>query len=376
MGLQSYTVSFTVDDGVSWTALTNVQNIQFSIGRQAQLDQIKSSYGSFELRYPTGYASPVTALVSGTVVRIQNTTGTPYTVWLGKIDNVTVQYGIPYAGGVGPQDYVNVTIEGAFAALGRMQGNGYSMAAGTITSQMTAASTETGLSLTFDGTAAQTLAATTINSTWGDWINRVCQSTNSRIWDSFDYLSTAVISPFSSNVNTVNFSDTANDSTNQVYNQINFDSLADNFYTQVTVTPESFGEATVTKVGATVPYRTYQTNTLNASTAQASDYASYLLSNYDTPRFAISSFSCMAEAQVSFQLDKIGAVNTLAYAPGTQVAVAFRGTTYQCIIEGVNVSASPAGAMFTYYVSGADLNAYLILDNATFGVLDANKLGY
>jgi hypothetical protein len=376
MGLQSYTVSFTVDDGVSWTALTNVQNIQFSIGRQAQLDQIKSSYGSFEMRYPTGYASPVTALVSGTVVRIQNTTGTPYTVWLGKIDNVTVQYGIPFAGGVGPQDYVNVTIEGAFAALGRMQGNGYSMAAGTITSQMTDASTETGLSLTFDGTAAQTLAATTINSTWGDWVNRVCQSTNSRIWDSFDYLSTAVISPFSSNVSTVNFSDTANNSTNQVYNQINFDSLADNFYTQVTVTPESFGEATVTKVGATVPYRTYQTNTLNASTGQASDYASYLLSNYDTPRFAISSFSCMAEAQASFQLDKIGAANTLAYAPGTQVAVAFRGTTYQCIIEGVNVSASPAGAMFTYYVSGADLNAYLILDNTTFGVLDANKLGY
>jgi hypothetical protein len=376
MGLQSYTVSFTVDDGVSWTALTNVQNIQFSIGRQAQLDQIKSSYGSFEMRYPTGYASPVTALVSGTVVRIQNTTGTAYTVWLGKIDNVTVQYGIPFAGGVGPQDYVNVTIEGAFAALGRMQGNGYSMAAGTITSQMTAASTQTGLSLTFDGTAAQTLAATTINSTWGDWVNRVCQSTNSRIWDSFDYLSTAVISPFSSNVSTLNFSDTANDSTNQVYNQINFDSLADNFYTQVTVTPESFGEATVTKVGATVPYRTYQTNTLNASTAQASDYASYLLSNYDTPRFAISSFSCMAEAQASFQLDKIGAVNTLAYAPGTQVGVAFRGTTYQCIIEGVNVSASPAGAMFTYYVSGADLNAYLILDNTTFGVLDANKLGY
>jgi hypothetical protein len=374
MGLQSYTVSFTVDDGVSWTALTDVQNIQFSIGRQAQLDQIKSSYGSFEMRYPTGYASPVTALVSGTVIRIQNTTGTAYTVFTGRIDNVTAQYGIPYAGGVGQADYLNVTFEGAFAALGRMQGNGYSMAAGTITSQMTAASTETGLSLSFDGSTS--LAATTINSTWGDWVNRVCQSTNSRIWDSFDYLSTAVISPFSSNVNTVNFSDTANDATNQVYNLINFDSLADNFYTQVTVTPESFGEATVTKVGATAPYRTYQANTLNNSTLQASDYASYLLGNYDTPRFAISSFSCMAEAQASFQLDKIGAVNTLAYAPGTQVGVTFRGTTYQCIIEGVTVSATPAGAMFTYYVSGADLNAYLILDNATFGVLDANKLGY
>jgi hypothetical protein len=84
----------------------------------------------------------------------------------------------------------------------------------------------------------------------------------------------------------------------------------------------------------------------------------------------------MAEAQASFQLDKIGGSSILAQSPGTQVGVTFRGTTYQCIIEGVTVSATPAGAMFTYYVSGADLNAYLILDNATFGVLDANKLGY
>jgi hypothetical protein len=40
------------------------------------------------------------------------------------------------------------------------------------------------------------------------------------------------------------------------------------------------------------------------------------------------------------------------------------------------MSARPGGASFTYYVSGADLNAYLILDNTTFGRLDYNKLGY
>jgi hypothetical protein len=125
-----------------------------------------------------------------------------------------------------------------------------------------------------------------------------------------------------------------------------------------------------------VPYRAYQANTLNASTSQATDYANYLLANYGTARFAISSFTCMAEAQSSFQLDKIGTMGLLAYSPGTQVGVAFRGTTYQCIIEGVTMSATPAGASFTYYVSGADLNAYLILDNATFGRLDYNKLGY
>jgi len=84
----------------------------------------------------------------------------------------------------------------------------------------------------------------------------------------------------------------------------------------------------------------------------------------------------MAEAQSSFQLDKIGGASVLAQAPGTQVGVTFRGTTYQCIIEGVTMSATPAGASFTYYVSGADLNAYLILNNTTFGRLDYNRLGY
>ena len=375
MPLQTYTVSYSTD-GITYTALTNVQNIQFSLGRQAQLDQVKASTGSFEMRYPTGFASPITALVAGTRVRVQNTTGVAYTIWSGRIDNVSAEYGIPYAGGVGQADYLSVSMEGAFAVTGRMQGNNYAMAAGSIVSQMSNASTQTGLTFYFGGPSSTTLAATTVSTTWGDWVSRVCQSTNSRIWDAFDSLSVSVISPFAVSINSVNFSDTANNSTNQVYSKINFDSLADNFYTQVTVTPESFGAATVTQAGASVPYRAYQANTLNASTSQATDFAQYLLANYGTARFAISSFTCMAEAQSSFQLDKIGAFDNLAYSPGTQVGVTFRGTTYQCIIEGVTMSATPAGALFTYYVSGADLNAYLVLDNPTFGTLDNNKLGY
>jgi hypothetical protein len=218
------------------------------------------------------------------------------------------------------------------------------------------------------------MAATTVSSTWGDWVARVCQTTNARIREFGN--ATTLVSPFNSNVSTINFSDVANNSTNQVYSKINFDSLADNFYTQVTVTPESFGAATVTQSGAAVPYRAYQTNTLNASNSQATDYANYLLGNYGTARFAISSFTCIAEAQADFQLDVIGASSSIILSAGTQVGVTFRGTTYQCLIEGVSVTATPANALYTYYVSGADLNAYLILDNTVFGTLDNNKLGY
>ena len=375
MALQSYTVAYSTD-GSTFTDLTNVQNIVINLGRSAQLDQIKTSTAFFEMRYPTGYASPIASLVTGTFIRIRNTTGTPYDLWFGKINDISAKYGIPYASNVGQADFLSVSCEGPFADLGRMQGNNYAMAADTITNQITAANLQTGVSIGANFVPTSSLAATTVSGTWADWAARVCQSTNSRMWDSVGSKKFFIVSPFFSNVSTINFSDTTNNATNQVYKQINFDSLADNFYTQVTVTPESYSAATVTQSGATTPYRTYSTNTINASTAQATDFANYLLGNYSTARFAISSFTCSAEAQSSFQLDKIGYNALLTRAPGSQVSVAFRGTTYQCIIEGVTMSATPAGASFTYYVSGADLNAYLLLDNAVFGQLDYNKLGY
>lgn len=368
MALQTYQVAYKL--GATNFVLSNVQSIQVSIGREAQLDQIKTSTGNFVMRYPTGYASPITALVPGTGIVIINAIS-GLKVFEGYISNVTAEYGIPYVSNVGESDYLVVSFEGAFAAAGRMQGNNYSMAADSISAQCINCKNQTDLQVSFSS-PANTLAATTVNGTWADWLARVCQSTNSRLRENDDQI--VINSPFVIDVSTINFSDVANDATNQVYNQINFDSLADNFYTQVTVNTESFGSVTVTKSGATAPFRTYETNTLNASIGQATDFANFLLGTYSTPIFAISSFTCSAESQAVFKLDSIGpGINLIQ---GTQTNVTFRGTTYVCIIEGVTISATPAGASYTFYVSGADLNAYLILDNAIFGKLDSNRLGY
>jgi hypothetical protein len=67
---------------------------------------------------------------------------------------------------------------------------------------------------------------------------------------------------------------------------------------------------------------------------------------------------------------------SLSTYPGFQVNVTFRGTVFTCIIEGVSMTATPESSRYTFYLSGADLNAYLILDNTVFGTLDNNKLGY
>jgi hypothetical protein len=120
-------------------------------------------------------------------------------------------------------------------------------------------------------------------------------------------------------------------------------------------------------------------NTLNASTSQATDYANYLLNNFTAAPLAITSFSCLANAQNFFKLWNLatsGGSLEIGTCVGAQVSVAFRGTTYQCIIEGAAFSAVPGEARYTYYVSPADQNAYLILNNATFGKLDFNRLGY
>jgi hypothetical protein len=69
-------------------------------------------------------------------------------------------------------------------------------------------------------------------------------------------------------------------------------------------------------------------------------------------------------------------VALFAYLVGSRVSVVFRGTTYFSIIEGVTVTATPESSRYTYYLSGQDLNNYLILNNTVFGTLDYNKLGY
>jgi len=369
---QNYEVEISPDNMV-FTALSNVQNIAVSIGRQRQLNAYNASRVTVTLRYPTGFVTPNTDLVSGNFCAINNLTTSQF-IFTGVINNVDVSYGIPYAGGVGQADFLTFTAEGSFSRYGRSQGNNYAMAADTLYEQLIDCTTQSGLSVQTLSTNTQAMAATTVSSTWGDWLNKVLVTINGRIWDSQAAGITTVVTPFTLATATVNFSDVANNATNQVYDQISFGSYADNYYTQVTVDPESFAEAKVQT--GTAPFRTLLTNTFNASTAQATDYANYLLSNYDEQGQALLSISCLAEAQSTFKLDALSTAVSLPIYPGTQVTVTFRGTVFNCVIEGVSMTATPESSRYTFYLSGADLNAYLILDNTVFGKLDNNKLGY
>lgn len=369
-------VEYKLEYGATYATLTtvadNLQNVNLSYGRQAQLDQYNANTASVTLRYPNGYASPDALFITDTWVRISirlTVLSGWQQLWVGRIANVIVEYGIPYAGSVGNADYVTLLCEGNFAAFGRVQGNGYAMTAKSLSAQVGSCATETGLNIStqsgFGGT--QQFPATTINGTWGDWVNQAVLTMNGRLIDVSDGI--MLVNPYyKTSAFFGNFSDTTNDASNHCYEKIEFTSLADNYYTQVIVDPESFGSATVSTGSA--PFRTYQVNTLNNSTSQATDYANYLLSNYKTQAVRISSITCNLNAQVT-QLPAY----SMAYI-STQISVAFRGTTYQCILEGATFSGTPGQASATFYFSSADLNNYLTLDNAVYGKLDNNKLGY
>jgi len=378
MGLQSYTVAYSTD-GITFTSLTNVQNITINSGRQAQLQAVQATTATIEIRYPTGFASPIADLVTGTIIKIRNTnTIYPYPnapMLLGRISNVTAVYGIPYENNVGQSDYLAINVEGSFAALGRMQGENYVITGTDLTAQCVEASSETGLNVQRNGPNTA-IAPTTVSGTWADWVAQAALTINGRVLDITTTDEVTILSPFGQNIATTGFSDVANDINNQIYDGITFDSLGDNFYTQITVDPQDFAAVTVTKVGATAPFRTYNVNTLSASTGNATDFANYLLGNYETANFAISSITCSAEGQAVFQLDGFNNGPNFSDFVGMQIDVTFRGTVFTCLVEGVAMSANPGGASFTYYVSGADLNAYLLLGNPILGQLDNNRLGY
>jgi hypothetical protein len=378
MAVQNYTVTYyTLATGD--VALTNVVSINVNVGRQRQLDQYSASTAEIVLRYPTGYASPIAALVPGTIISVANT-ATGYKNFLGKISNVQLKFDMPYSASIGNGDYLSIMCEGGLAEFGRKSGANYAMAANTVETQLNNVQTQSGYQVSLDsGVGNMNLSATTVSGTWADYLNLAALSLNARMIDItedfYPIVRTLFLSPFLIRNSFVNFSDITNNATNQVYDQINFASYADNFYTQVTVDPEVPAAQTVQSGSA--PYRTYTVNTLNATTGQALDYANYLLNNYKTPAVAISSVSCLANAQNSMELDAMGAGPAKCGRQiGKRVTVAFRGTNYACIIEGYSFSAVPGEARYTYYVSAADLNAYLILDNATFGKLDSNRLGY
>lgn len=358
------------DIGAGEVEITNVLGVSCTVGRKAPLDAYRANTATVDIRYPSGYASPNAAYVSGTEIRITtDVNGAERQVFRGQIADVEITYGKPYYSSTGPEDILQLTCESYFATLGRAQGNNYVVAADTLGDQLTDVANEFNVLLSpvsgFGNATA--FSAATISGTVADWLNIATLTMNGRLHDAGPSVGIVVFNQYYKAANV--YGDFSDDGTStNTYTEITFDSLADNYYTQIVVDGDAL--APISVQDGSPPYRTYQVNTYNATLAQAIDYGNYLLSTYKVPQLAISSIRVFLDGQTgnpTFGCTDIG----------TKIGVKFRGTTYNCIIEGATFTGSPTTGIYaTYYVSGADLNNYLLLNDAVYGRLDFNKLGY
>ena len=124
-------VVYEVKYGATASTITNVAtdvvSVTANVGRRRQLDQYNANTASVVMRYPNGYSSPNSSWISGTWVTISVSvvgSGLFTGIFVGRISDVSVEYGIPYQGSVGNADYVTISLESNFAGWGHMQGNG------------------------------------------------------------------------------------------------------------------------------------------------------------------------------------------------------------------------------------------------------------
>lgn len=365
---QVYTVEYSTN-GTSWTALSNIESINAFIGRGSLVDQFEPSRATIVMRYPTGFSSPIAALVVGTRIRFSRSGGQE--MWRGKIRNVTATWGKPYRSGVGAADFLNIECEGALAEWGRAQGNDYTVAAANAYFQLADVAYQSGLPIgtTYDSTTSPAVGAAVVENTWANWLNQFAATLGSTIKDGSGQVGAYTkdfigLLPFS-------FSDVTNNSTTYVYDELVFDSLAADYYTQIQVDINT--GVTVTRSQGAAPYRTQRISTYSASTAQAQDLGDWLLGQFGTASFGISSVSILTSAQNSFAID---ASYQFYDWIGYRTQVTFRGTTSTMTILGVEFTADAFDSRYTFQVADSDLTPYFYLDSNTYGVLDQNKLNW
>jgi hypothetical protein len=153
---------------------------------------------------------------------------------------------------------------------------------------------------------------------------------------------------------------------------LEFDSLADNFYTQAIVTSPVVANQ-IASVGS-APFKSFTKSTYARTVAQAADLAGYLLAQGQTEVIAPTVISCVSSSQNDALLDTLGG-GRFIFLPLYYIDIKFRGVQFEARIEGATLTATPEQTRVTYNLSAQEANPFFILDDSNFGVLDQNKLG-
>lgn len=368
-------------DGTAWRTLPNVNGINSFTGRRKQIDDYGTDTATVTSLFPSSWTYTPQL---GQEIRIYSITPGAYNpnqnCFVGRIRDVKIDYGI-----VPNEDRVTIECEGIAADLGRAQLNNYAIAQDDTIAQFGTVASFVGMPYGAGaGGGRSEASAQTYTGNAMALINDLVRTEEGRLAFSVtgSYLATAAVYMYArqyyqSQNFPFNDGTTASQTYQMLYDGIEFRSTADNYYNQVTISPQGLASQTATL--SQTPLYAWQRDTLDATTGQATDHARYLLNNFQDRGNLIASVS-FTDVQQGVSNGPLPYNVFVPQVMGSSIAskctVGFRGTVYRCIIEGVAVTAAPGVTRCTLYLSPEDTNAYLILNDTIYGTLDNNKLGY
>ena len=372
-------VSFATS--TTFTTLPDVQQISISNGRRRQIDDYGVDQLTVESLFPTDWTT--TPKLGDNIIAWVYTTAYPsyptYNYWKmfqGRITNVDIKYGM-----VTNQDSVTITAEGLQADLGRAQINGYSVISAKTDVQVFDIADSVGVYVG-PTSGMSTGSAQTYTGNLKAFVDTAVRTEQGR-------LRSTPTAPTALDMGTLAFvgrgallygpavtpewSDgTLASVTEYKYQQVKFRSASEDFYNSVTVQP--LGLASQTSTSGTAPVFSYVADSYDVSTSQALSLAQYIRFKYDTTNSTPRELGFTISQQTTS--DAVEMLNWVSNFLGLEVDIVLRGVRYFCVVEGVTITASPDDTRILFSVSSNETNDYLILDNAVYGRLDNNRLGF
>jgi hypothetical protein len=351
--------------GPSASVIGSITSFNWTSGRQSKTDNFKSGTGSITIRNPQDLPA---AIVLEALVTISIN---GYQVCGGYVTNIEYNYGI-----IPAEDTATISLEGYLAFLGRgfikgllVFGNTTGETAVRVAQNLTGGSrtivndqTRSSVGSGFKTGNAQDYLLKLVVTEAG----RLNEDPNELTFHGRDVLIDATAAPYS--LSNVRFTDSNPATTGMAYDSVEFASLTDNYFTQVTVT----GGNSPTPFQSGTGSRNLQVDTDFQSTEECQDMADYLAGQFGSSLsvpVAISTRHALDSALDPAQLISIGCVSV-------RLPIVFRGSTFNTIIEGWSITANPSDVRYTFNVSDFRQNNVFILDDPIYGVLDTSRLGF
>jgi hypothetical protein len=354
---------------INGTPLDDVQGVSINAGRRQLTDTFKAATATVSGRL---VASLGTVVIGDTIEILANDGVRTDLVFYGVVSDVSVNYGM-----VLNEDTWQIFAEDNLALVGRaLTSSSFSFTAGaSITTSFQSLMTDIGLTGVQTGAVSSSTvsAQTFVNANPLNILQQLANTEQGVVYGDAapnqirleSRLATAqfISVVFSDGTLSPGFGEPTSD-----FDRIVFKSQADSYFTRVVVKPEGLADQE-----AGTDDRTYELASYDETTAQAGNLASYVLSRLTEDIGTPQELSVLS-AETNFNLATLTSHLFIPYFPA--IGIILRGVRYNSLVLGFNITASPESSRWTFQLANAQLVTPFVLDDAFFGVLDQNKLGF